>query len=323
MILLDNNLDIINKVVTEFDFDTPHTGWSEQDPGLWWREIKKSLKQLLIGYNSEDIAAIGLSGQMHGLELLDKNYNIIRPAILWNDQRSESYCNLAYKKAGGRRKVISELNNPWLPAYFPGKLLWLKENEPENFHSINKIICPKDYIRYCLTGKIATDYSDASGTGLLNISEGTWSSELIEKLGFSISWFPTIESATSIAGSVLPDLYKETSLNSHTAVTYGGGDAVMQTIGSGCLSPNEVLIVLGTGGNVTISTNQFKKNDIGNFQSFRHTIPDNYIVMGVTNSAGNSLKWYRDNLADFEKDVAKKNKCDIYKLLDRDRKNVV
>jgi len=314
-VLVDKNCMIIKKLVHEIPLSIPNEGWAEQDPEIWWKVIKNLLKRIISDIDAKSIKAIGLSGQMHGLVLLDAQGCVLRPAILWNDQRSAAQCDEIYEIVGGQDNLLKYTNNAMIPGYVGNKILWVKENEPYIFSQVSRVLLPKDYIRFRLCHVIASDFSDASGTGLFNVKERRWSEELLELLKIPAHWFPPVYSSFEITGTVLPEIALEIGLPLNTPVIAGGGDAIMQMIGSATIDNDIILTVLGTGGNVTANMDKFPENPKGRLQSFCHVIPDKWVLMGVSLSAGSSLKWFRDTLGQEEMALSKESKLNAYEIL--------
>jgi xylulokinase len=316
VLLLTSSCQVARKQLMEYPVSIPRQGWSEQDPEDWWTTVRESIRTVVKDVRPESVRAIGLSGQMHGLVLLDQEGRVLRPAILWNDQRSALECQEIYAIAGGADSLLGLTNNPMLPGYTGGKILWVKKNEPETYARIAHFLLPKDYLRYRLTGIYATDVSDASGTGIFDVRNRAWSTRLIELLGMPAGWLPEAFESAEVTGELAPGIAHDLGLSIHTPVIAGGGDAVMQTLGSGATTPEKALIVVGTGGNVTVSLPTFGDNPGGQLQSFCHVLPATWISMGVTLAAGSSLKWFRDTLGSLERALAVDLAVSPYDLLD-------
>ena len=299
-LLLDETLTVVDKVAVEYGFSIPQPGWAEQSPLDWWRAVTDCIQKIMANRDSAAIKAVGISGQMHGLVLLDAVGEVLRPAILWNDQRSFPQCKAIYETAGGVDGLLGHTNNPMLPGYMGGKLLWVRDHEPDIFQRIARFLLPKDYIRYRLTGSYATDVSDASGTGLFDVARRRWAHDLVDLLDLPGEWFPTVHESMEIAGCISTEVAALTGLKAGTPVIAGGGDAVMQTVGSGAVDSSVVLLVIGTGGNVTVTVPAPIANPGARLQVFCHVLPEKWAAMGVTLSAGNSLKWFRDTLGGME-----------------------
>jgi xylulokinase len=315
-LLLDRSCRVTKKICYEYSVSTPKTGWSEQDPEAWWEAVQQTIKTILNGIDSRAVRAVGLSGQMHGLVLMDEKGYVLRPAILWNDQRSFEECREIYATAGGSDRLLTYTNNPMIPGYTGGMLYWVKNHEPELFQRAAHVLMPKDYLRYRLTGFYATDVSDASGTGLFDVQRRVWAESLIRLLDIPFEWFPKAFEATDFVGTILPEIATELGLPANTPVSAGGGDAVMQTIGSAVTDQEKCLIVVGTGGNVTINTPAFTNNPGGLLQYFCNVIPGRWIGMGVTLTAGSSLKWFRDAFGGLERELARELAISPYQILD-------
>jgi xylulokinase len=234
---------------------------------------------------------------------------------LWNDQRAEAHCQAIYHLVGGRQKLLSFTNNPMLPGYTAGKILWLRDNEPEVFGKIDKVLLPKDFIRYKLTGTLGTDFSDASGTGLFDVRRRVWSAKLLSILGIPAEWLVPCHQATDVVGIVSRKVAQELGLSENTRVVAGGGDAVVQTIGAGAAADDELLAVIGTGGNITLSLPHCPQNLHSTAQVFCHVLPEKWVAMGVTLNAGNSLKWFLQALGTEEKNQALATGSSAYELL--------
>ena len=227
-ILVDDQGRVIAAKTIEYPMETPKPGWTQQKPQDWWAASVESIRTVLAKANvpAQDIAAIGLSGQMHGMVALDEHDQVVRPAILWNDQRTEKQCEEITEAAGGLEELLKLTNNRMLTGYTGGKILWMKENEPENFAKTRVILNPKDYIRFMLTGEKATEVADASGTGFFDVKNRVFSDELIAKLGLPRSLFPRCYESYEVAGTVTEEVAKLTGLRAGLPVTAGGGDAV-------------------------------------------------------------------------------------------------
>jgi xylulokinase len=264
---------------------------------------------------AEEIRGIGLSGQMHGLVALDQGSRVLRPAILWNDQRTERQCQEVYDRVGGQAGLLQLTNNRMLPGYTGGKILWLKGQEPRHFEKIRRILNPKDYIRFRLTGEFATEVSDASGTGLFNVRERQWSRPLLEALEIPPEWLPACHESHEISGRLLPSASEEFGLPVNLPVAGGGGDAVIQATGTGLVAPGILGTTIGTAGNVTMALNQYLENPGGKLQIFCNTLPGRWHAMGVTLSAGGALRWFRDAFGSPEKNADAEIHRNPYDLL--------
>ena len=261
-ILCDDQGKVLASSTQEYPLYTPKPGWAEQDPEDWWQGVKRGLKAILAKHPVQkgELAGISFSGQMHGLVALDENMQVIRPSILWCDQRTQKQCDEITEMAGGLDSLLGYTNNRMLTGYTGGKILWLKEEEPEAFVRMKVFVCPKDYIRYKLTGKIAIDMSDASGTGFFDTKNRKWSDELIARCGLDKAIFPDCLESVDLAGTVTKEAAEETGLEEGANVYAGGGDAVIQTTGTGLVEPGVLGVVIGTSGNVSMGMNAFGPN---------------------------------------------------------------
>jgi len=318
-LLIDGQGHVVGRALEEYPLSTPHPGWSEQDPEHWWQAVKITIKQLLEGFDSfGDIKVIGLSGQMHGLVALDRDGRVLRPCILWNDQRTGKQCQEIHDKAGGVDGLLKLTNNRMLPGYTGGKILWVRENEPHLYEQIRMILNPKDYVRYRLTGEYATEVSDASGTGLFNVSEREWSYRLLELLDISKDRLPRCYESPEITGQISSSVASELSLPVGLPVAGGGGDAVVQTTGTGLVEPGILGTTIGTAGIVAMALNRCYDNPEGKLQVFCNNMPNKWHTMGVTLAAGGSLRWFRDSLGGTEREVSRWTGEDVYEILGRE-----
>lgn len=314
-VVVDERLSTVARRVVEYTVSAPQPGWAEQHPDVWWNAVRESVRDVVAAVGADNIQAIGLSGQMHGLVLLDRNGAVLRPAILWNDQRCFVECDDVYGAVGGKAGLLRHTNNPMLPGYTGGKILWVRRHEPAIYAQIAAVLLPKDYIRYRLTGLLGTDVSDASGTGLFDVRRRQWATDLLDALDISARWLPPVHESADVVGGVTEAVAADTGLKAGTPVVAGGGDAVMQTVGAGAVDDHVALIVIGTGGNVTVSVPTCVDNPDAKLQVFCHVIPGRWTAMGVTLSAGSSLKWYRDTLGGMETAVAREMGASPYDLL--------
>ena len=276
----------------------PRPGWAEQDPEWWVEAAFACIREMLAasGIRPEDIEGIGFSGQMHGLVPLDGEGRVIRKSILWCDQRTEPQCREAEERAGGRERLLDMTNNVMLAGYTGGKILWLREEEPDHFRRMAAFLCPKDYLRYRLTGRICMDVSEASGTGLFDTRNRRWCLPLLEALELSPSLFPPVLESTEPAGTVSAEAAAATGLTAGTPCFAGGGDAVVQSFGSGLIREGRIGTVIGTAGNVSMGFAKYTPNPGGKLQAFCGVTPGSYMSFGATQTAGGALRWFRDEL---------------------------
>jgi xylulokinase len=276
-------------------FKTAHPGWAEQDPEDWWRAAQQAIQLALAAQPEpqEPIAAIGLTGQMHGAVMLDENGALLRPALIWCDTRTQPQCDWLTEKIGYER-LIELTCNPALPNFTLTKLLWVKEHEPEIFAKIRHILCPKDYVRYRLTGEFAIDVQEASGTLLLDVTNRRWSSEVAEAAGIQESWLPKVYESPEVCARISESAAGLTGLTAGTLVVAGAGDQGAGAVGMGILQPGSVSATIGTSGVVFAATAAPTKDPKGRLHTFCHAVPGLWHVMGVTQSAGLSLRWLKE-----------------------------
>lgn len=307
---------IISSKIEEYPLYTPQAGWTEQDPDDWWAGTVRALQKVLPACQDYVIAAIGLSGQMHGMVALDESRQVVRKAILWNDQRTEKQCQEITELAGGLDGLLAFTNNRMLTGYTGGKIRWLQQVEPDNFARTRIILNPKDYIRFKLTGECITEVSDASGTGFFDVRNRIWSSPLLEKVGLDQALFPPVVESTAIAGRINADAARETGLPEGIPVAGGGGDAVISTTGLGLIRPGRIGVTLGTSGVVAMGLPSFQANPQGSLQLFCGNMPGSYTAMGVTLAAAGSYQWFRNALGQFEDSEARQLGKNVFQLLD-------
>jgi len=284
--------------VSEYDFATPQPLWSEQDPGLWWTAAQVAIRAVLAapGVGAGDIAAIGLTGQMHGAVLLDQADAVLRPAILWNDQRTGRECELI-RQAVGARRLIEITGNDALPGFTAPKLVWVREHEPEVWARLAHVLLPKDYVRLCLTGDHAIDAADGAGTILFDLARRTWSPEVVAALEIDPAWLPPVFEGPSITGVVSVAAAEATGLRPGTPVVAGGGDQAANGVGVGVVAPGTMALSLGTSGVVFAPTDRPIVDPLGRVHAFCHALPGRWHFMSVMLSAAGSLRWFRDTLA--------------------------
>lgn len=277
------------------NFASPQPGWAEQDPRDWWRAgaiaVRKALQAS--GAAAESIAAVGFSGQMHGAVLLDENDEVIRPALIWCDQRTDAQSKELERNIGLDR-LIELTCNPPLTNFTLTKLLWVRENEPKNWQRVRKIMLPKDYVRLRLTGESAIDVADASGTLLLDVANRRWSSEVLGKTGIDAKLLPKLFESQEICGKISQAGASATGLRPGTPVVAGAGDQAAGAVGMGITRAGVVSATIGTSGVVFAATDRPSLDSKGRLHTFCHAIPGRWHVMGVTQAAGLSLRWFRD-----------------------------
>jgi xylulokinase len=294
-VLIDVSGKLLARSQSEYPIDSPKPGWAEQHPETWWGAVKETVGSVLsqCKVDSRDIAGIGLSGQMHGTVLLDKNKTLLRPAIIWADRRSRKQCN-AIVELLGKERLRELAGNSLSPGFMAATLLWLKESEPDVFSRITTVFLPKDSIRFKLTGELATEVTDASSTLLLDVERRTWSEELLRLVGISPEQLPPLHESQDVVGTVTKSAARELGLVAGTPVVAGGGDQSMAAIGNGIVEEGTALSTLGTGGQLFTPTRTFKTDPELRVHSFCHALPGMWHLMGAILSAGLSLRWLRD-----------------------------
>lgn len=296
-------VDAQGKVVA--GFTAPHEEmamerplWAEQKPENWWDAAQKAIQGVLkaAGAKGEQVKAVGLSGQMHGLVLLDADNNVVRPSLIWCDQRSQPQVDFINQTVG-RANVVAHTANPMLTGFTLPKLLWVRDNEPANFERAKKFLLPKDYVRFMLTGVHATEVSDASGTGLLDVVTRRWSKPMIERLKLDESLLPELKESADITGTVTKAAAKATGLKEGTPVVGGAGDQAASGVGNGIVRPGVASCTIGTSGVVFSYLDRPQYDPDGRVHTFCHAVRGKWHVMGVTQGAGLSLQWFRNNFA--------------------------
>lgn len=282
----------------EYAFETPRPRWSEQDPRLWWDGAVGAIRSAMAGagLRGDDVEAVGLAGQMHGLVALDGAREVLRPAILWNDQRTDAECDLIREALGGER-LIAITGNDALPGFTAPKLVWVRRNEPDVWSKIAHVLLPKDFVRLRLTGDLAVDRADGAGTLLFDLAKRDWSGEVLAALDVDPAWLPDTYEGPEVTGVVAADAAAATGLRPGTPVVAGGGDQAAAAVGVGSVEPGVLSVSLGTSGVVFATTEGPLVEPRGRLHAFCHSVPARWHVMGVMLSAAGSLRWYRDALA--------------------------
>jgi xylulokinase len=315
-IVVSESGKILSKVTVEYPLSTPHPGWAEQDPDMWvkasFQAIAGAVKKSRV--KASDVKALGFSGQMHSSVFLDRDGKVLRPALLWCDTRTHEECKDITRKAGesNLRKWVS---NPALEGFTLPKLLWVKKHEPKTYAKIAQVLMPKDYVRYKLTGALATEVSDAAGTLYFDVKNRRWSKELLGKLGIPLKWFPQVVESQDICGHLTASAAKALGLREGCPVVGGGADNTCGAVGNGIIQSGDVMASLGTSGVFFAHSDKVKVDPGLRVHSFCHSVPEKWYLMGVILSAGYSLQWYRDTLGLSEKDLAKKTGVSAHKIL--------
>ena len=296
--LVDETGDVVGVVSSEYSYETPQPLWSEQDPELWWAATKAAISGVIAAadIDGSEVAAIGLTGQMHGLVLLDHNDRVLRPAILWNDQRTGAECD-EIRATVGRERLIRITGNDALTGFTAPKILWVRNNEPELFSQAAHVLLPKDYVRLRLTGEHASDRAGGAGTILFDLATRTWSDEILADLELDRSLFPRTFEGHEITGVVTAAAAAATGLAAGTPVVAGGGDQAANGVAVGAIDPGVVGLSLGTSGVVFTATDRPAIEPEGRLHAFCHSVAGRWHFMGVMLSAAGSFRWFRDTLA--------------------------
>lgn len=297
-LLLGADGQVISVASSPHLLSTPKPLWSEQDPNEWWSATQEAVRQVLAesGVRPEAIRAVGLSGQMHGLVVLDASGEVLRPAILWNDQRSAEECD-HIRSTFGLEELVRITGNDAFPGFTAPKLLWVRTHEPEVYARIHHVLLPKDYIRWRLTGEFATDRAGAGGTLLLDLATRDWSDQILSGLDVPPAWLPRTHEGTETTGVITTAAAAITGLAAGTPVVGGAGDQAAQAVGVGALSPETFALTVGTSGVVFAPSDSPRVDPRGRAHAFPHAIPGHWHLMGVMLSAAGSLQWYRDAFA--------------------------
>ena len=315
-VLFDETGKVIASKTVEYPLLQPKNGWAEQDPKFWYDATIESVKAVLLQskVNSDDVVALSIAGQMHGLVMLDKDGNVLRNAILWCDSRTQKQCDEITSLVGKQRLI--EINaNPALTGFTAPKILWVRENEPELYKKCTTILLPKDYVRYMLTGVKAMEISDASGTNLLDITNRVWSDEILEKLNIDKNLMPPIIESSTVAGHITKEIAELTGLKEGTIVAGGAGDNAAAALGTGVCKEGDAFVTLGTSGVIFAHTNKPSIDPLGRVHTFCAAVKNSWTAMSCTLAAGLSLRWMRDELYTLEKDIEAKKGNDVYNLM--------
>ncbi len=314
---IDETGKILASASSSYPCSHPRPGWSEQDPDLWWAATVATIRDVLASAELKpaEVTGVGLSGQMHGSVFLDADGHVIRPALLWNDQRTSAQCAEIEEKAGGREALIRMVRNPALTGFTAPKILWVRENEPKSWEKVRQVLLPKDYIRYRLSGTYATEVSDASGTLLLDVANRRWSRELLDKLDLDPSLLPECFESPHTSSVVSSIGSEATGLAVGTPIVGGGGDQQAGAVGNGIVRPGVVSATMGTSGVIFAHTAESGFDPLGRLQRFCHAVPGESCAFGVVLAAGGSFQWLRNELGDLEIEAAKARHTDPYNLL--------
>ena len=292
LLLCDENGTLLNTAKRDYPLIFPHPGWSEQRPEDWWTALLDTTGELLQGYDPKEVAGIGCGGQMHGLVLLDKEDNVLRPAILWNDGRTQEETDYL-NEVIGKEFLSANTANIAFAGFTAPKILWVRKHEPEIFDKIEKIMLPKDYLNYCLTGVHATEYSDASGMLLLDVKNKTWSKPMLDICGVKEEMMPKLFESYEVIGTVKPEIASKFGFTDHVKVVGGAGDNAAAAIGTGTVGEGACNISLGTSGTIFISSDYFALDPYNALHAFAHA-DGHYHLMGCMLSAASCNKWLMD-----------------------------
>ncbi|MHC4908718.1 MAG: xylulokinase [Planctomycetota bacterium] len=298
VVLVDERGAVVAVTSAGYPLSTPRPQWSEQDPNDWWRGACSAITEVLqtSGTKPGEVGAIGLTGQMHGLVALGADGQPLRPAMLWNDQRTGAQCAAIHDRLG-ESNMIAITGKPALPSFTAPKLLWIAEHEPEVYERIRSIMLPKDYVRFRLTGQRCTDVADGSGTSLIDLGTRTWSPEILAALGVLPEWLPTVHESPDVCATIDADGAAATGLLEGTPIVAGAGDQAAEAIGCGLDREGSASVAIGTSGVVFAPTDAPRIDGAGRLHAYCHAVPGRWHVMAVMLSAGGSLRWYRDTVA--------------------------
>jgi len=297
-VAVDDSGEIVAEASSEYPLNTPRPGWTEQDPEDWWKGAKEVLDR--VAAEAGEVDGVGLTGQMHGSVFLDGSDRVIRPALLWNDQRTQAQCDRITQSVGEER-LISISGNTALTGFQAPKIVWLRDEEPEKYRQVSRVLLPKDYVRLRLTGEYATDASDAAGTLMLDMQARDWSGEILDALEIPQEWMPMVYEGPENTGALREEVAEELGLPAGIPIAAGGGDNAAAAVGTGIVGPGLVNSSVGTSGVLFAHTSEFTPDPSGRLHAFCHAVPGAYHLMGVTLSAGGSLSWWRETLGgDFD-----------------------
>ena len=318
-VLFDKQGRAIASASREYSLDQPRNGWAEQDPECWWQAARETIRQVIgeSGVAPAQIRGLGISGQMHGLVLLDENGQVLRKAILWCDGRTQQECD-EITRIVGRERLIRITANPALTGFTAGKILWVRRHEPEIWKHVRHILLPKDYVRFRLTGEYGSEMSDASGTNLLDVPRRCWSGAMLDALDLDATLLPPLMESSDAAGTVTSRAAEETGLQPGTVVAAGAGDNAAAAVGTGVVTAGKAFATIGTSGVVFAHADQVQIDPKGRVHTFCAAVPGAYTVMSCTLAAGLSLKWFRDQFCQAECQTAAQMGEDPYTLMSQE-----
>lgn len=317
-IIIDEQGHLIASAFEDIPMFTPHPNWAEQDPADWWRATVNTIHTALSSadINGDEVAGIGLAGQMHSSVMLDANNEVLRPSILWCDTRTSAQCRWITETVG-EENLVKWVSNPALEGFTAPKIIWVRDNEPEIYEKIKRVVLPKDYIRFKLTGEFAMEVSDAAGTLLFDVQHRKWSEEMMNALGLPSDIMPPVFESTEVCGAVTNEVATVTGLKAGTPVVGGGADNTCGAVGTGIVRPGRALASLGTSGVVFAHMEDVQVDPELRVHSFCHSIPEKWYLMGVVLFAGGALQWLRNTIGDVEMSAARMLDTDPYELMTR------
>ncbi|MEC8043533.1 MAG: xylulokinase [Verrucomicrobiota bacterium] len=313
-LLVSASGEVLKVSAPEYPFQTPKPLWAETDPTVWWNATQEAIRQLLEGQEAKNVGGIGLTGQMHGMVALDASGEVLRPCIMWNDQRSFAECE-EMTSLIGKEQVLKITGNPILAGFTAPKILWVQKNEPDVFSSIDKILLPKDFIRYKLSGEFFSDVSDASGMSLLNVGNREWSSDILDVLGWKREWLPEVTESTEVSAKLSSTASDLTGLPAGIPIVSGGGDCAAQAVGSSIVEEGKVSVTLGTSGVVFAQSDEYRVETQGKLHSFCHAVPGKWHMMGVMLSAAGSFQWFKNKFGAEESRIEEAGGLNAYENL--------
>jgi len=315
-ILIDERGNLVASSLVEYPLHTPRPKWAEQDPADWWRGTVDSIRNVLAQaeVKADDVSGLGLSGQMHGLVLIDKDYNVLRPAILWCDVRTTEQCHYITEKVG-KDLLVESICNPALEGFTAPKVIWVRDNEPQIYEKAFKMLLPKDYVRFLLTGEIASEVSDAAGTILFDVRNREWSRQVLDRLEISPDLMPPCYESIDVCGTITAKVAEMTGLKHGTPVVGGGADNACTAVGNGIVVTGRTSASIGTSGTMLTPTDTPEVDPGLRAHTFCHCVPHKWYVMGVMLSAGGAFRWLRDSLGHEEVQQAQERGIDPYEIL--------
>ena len=320
-VLIDVQGSVLRTARASYPLNRPREGWSEQDPEDWWKGVSKAIRDVLQNIGPERVKGLALSGQMHGSVFLDSSGDVIRPPILWNDTRTTEQCKAMRQKIGDER-LRDLVGNPVLEGFTAPKLLWLRDNEPENYKRLETLLLPKDYIVFRMTGRRSTEVSDAAGSVLFNVEKRKWEDEILTRLDLSKGLLPPVLHSTDIVGNLTESAADQLGLSSDTLVIAGGADNACSAIGNGITQNGFFLVSIGSSGVVLAHTDSMHVDQEGRLHSFNHVKPNSWYLMGVMLSAGLSFRWVKSSFGKLEESASELLNIDSYDILTKEASSV-